>query len=123
VADASSPSGGGPGAAEPVSWLQIAQGWTVVAADGAEVGSVETVTGDKQEDIFDGLAVGTASAGLRYVPAEQVGAISAGRVTLRISGAEVAALAPFREPPKETVWRPSPPSLRTRISNWIRGPR
>ena len=32
--------------AEPVSWLVIERGWTVVAADGTEVGKVEEVVGD-----------------------------------------------------------------------------
>ena len=43
--------------ADPVSWLQIAQGWNVVASDGVIVGTVAQVEGDKQSDIFDGLAV------------------------------------------------------------------
>ena len=43
--------------ADPVSWLQIQQGWNVVASDGSSVGTVAQVEGDKQADIFDGLAV------------------------------------------------------------------
>ena len=66
---------------DPVSWLQIEQGWSVVASDGATVGTVAQVEGDKQSDIFDGLAVESAlSGGIRYVPGEQVGAIHPGEV-------------------------------------------
>jgi hypothetical protein len=32
--------------ADPVSWLQIAQGWNVVASDGVVVGTVAQVEGD-----------------------------------------------------------------------------
>jgi hypothetical protein len=37
--------------------LQIEQGWNVVTADGSLIGRVVQVAGDKQDDIFDGLAV------------------------------------------------------------------
>ena len=44
--------------ADPVSWLQIEQGWKVVASDGGSLSALSTqVEGDKQSDIFDGLAV------------------------------------------------------------------
>ena len=43
--------------ADPVSWLQIEQGWNIVTSDGVTVGTVAQVEGDKQDDIFDGLAV------------------------------------------------------------------
>ena len=46
---------------DPVSWLQIAQGWNVVTSDGVVVGTVAQVEGDKQGDIFDGLAVESRS--------------------------------------------------------------
>ena len=61
-------------ATDPVSWLQIAQGWSVVTSDGVSIGSVTQVEGDKQDDIFDGLAVQPAQPGqIVYVPGEQVG--------------------------------------------------
>lgn len=68
---------------DPVSWLLIEPGWEVVGADGASVGKVHEVLGDPEADIFDGLQV---SAGVlsetRYVPAEEVGEITEGRVQL-----------------------------------------
>jgi hypothetical protein len=113
------PPGGAAGEPDPVSWLQIAPGWQVVASDGVPIGSVESVTGDKQDDIFDGLAIEASAGGVRYVPAEQVGSIVEGTVTLRLASAEAQALEPFSPPPKETVWRPPAPSLRQRISRWF----
>ena len=57
---------------EPVSWLQIEQGWNVTTSDGVIVGTVAQIEGDKQNDIFDGLAVESRQPRqLRYVPGEQ----------------------------------------------------
>ena len=42
---------------DPVSWLMVERGWTVVNADGEKVGKVDEVLGDEQVDIFHGLLV------------------------------------------------------------------
>ena len=119
----SSEAGGGDrGAGDPVSWLQIEQGWSVVASDGLVVGTVAAIEGDKHDDIFDGLAVETGSQ-TRYLPGEQVGQIFSGRVMLRIASSEVSALDPFRAPPPETRWTPGKAPLSARLSNWFRGKR
>jgi hypothetical protein len=71
-----------PAMTDPVSWLQIGQGWNVITSDGVIVGTVAQVEGDKQSDIFDGLAVESKHpTQVRYVPGEQVGAIYSGEVT------------------------------------------
>lgn len=109
---------------DPVSWLQISQGWTVVSSDGVTVGTVAQVEGDKQSDIFDGLAVeSTEPAQVRYVPGEKVGAIYPGEVTLTLASADLDTLEPFQAPPPETTWRPGNAPLATRISNWLHGRR
>jgi hypothetical protein len=108
--------------ADPVSWLQIEQGWNVVTSDGVSVGTVAQVEGDKQTDIFDGLAVeSTQPAQIRYVPGEQVGAIYPGEVTLKIAAAETGTLEPFETPPPVTTWLPGKPSLTARLSRWLQG--
>ena len=119
----SSPPGGDNSAgADPVSWLQIEPGWNVVASGGEQVGTVLSVTGDKHDDIFDGLAIShTPSSSALYVPGEKVGLIYPGRVTLRIAAAEASSLAPFEAPPPETTWHPEAPSRMSRLSNWFRG--
>jgi sporulation protein YlmC with PRC-barrel domain len=110
--------------ADPVSWLQIAQGWDVVTTDGVSVGAVAQVEGDKQSDIFNGLAVQSSErAQILYVPGEQVGAIYPGTVTLKIASTETGSLVPFQAAPPETTWRPGTPPLTTRMSNWLRGKR
>jgi hypothetical protein len=88
-------------AGDPVAWRAIEQGWRVVDADGNVVGYVDQVTGDLNEDIFNGITVGdggTVLARARYVAAEQVGAIREGEVVLRLGAAEVGSLEPFIEP-------------------------
>ncbi len=109
---------------DPVSWLQVAQGWNVVASDGVIVGTVAQVEGDKQSDIFDGLAVQLAQPGqIRYLPGEQVGMIYPGEVSLKIASGDVGTLEPFQAPPPETKWLPGKPSVWARMSNWFRGGR
>ncbi len=121
-----SPPGAGDdrGGEDPVSWLQIEQGWSVVSSDGIALGTVAQIEGDKNDDIFDGLAVESPSSGrMLYVPGEQVGPIVPGRVTLKIGSTDFGTLKPFQPPPPETTWRPSGAPLATRLSNWLRGGR
>jgi hypothetical protein len=120
----SPPGGEGSERADPVSWLQIEPGWSVVGSDGELVGSVVSVAGDKHDDIFDGLAVSVSeSASPRYVPGERVGLIFPGRVTVRFASGDAHQLEEFEAPKPVTVWRPSAPSLGTRLTNWMRGKR
>jgi len=109
---------------DPVSWLQIEQGWKVVTSDAVLVGTVAQVEGDKQSDNFDGLAVRSdRPKEVRYVPGDQVGAIFPGEVTLKIASADAGTLEPFHAPPAQTTWHPGKASLATRISNVLRGKR
>jgi hypothetical protein len=78
----------------------IEQGWRVVDAEGNVVGYVDQITGDLNEDIFDGITIGDGGTVLtraRYVPAEQVGVIRDGEIALLIGADEVASLAPYTE--------------------------
>lgn len=109
---------------DPVSWLQIEKGWNVVTADEVLVGKVVEVTGDKHDDIFDGLAVkAEQSARVLYVPGELVAAIFPGEVTLKIASAQADTLEPFHEPPPQTTILPQKAPLGVRISTWLRGKR
>jgi len=85
---------------DPVSWFLVEHGWRVVAADGSPVGTVEEVTGDTGQDIFNGISV---SHGLlkrsKYVPAEQVAEITEGRIRLALSPEEFERLGYHEEAP------------------------
>lgn len=78
---------------DPVAWILIEGGWEVVSSDGQKVGTIDEVLADENADIFDGLAV---VPGLlkkpKYVPAERVGEIVVGRVTLELTKEEFDAL-------------------------------
>ncbi|HEY7707584.1 MAG TPA: PRC-barrel domain-containing protein [Gaiellaceae bacterium] len=98
-------------AGEPVSWLLIEPGWTVVAADGSEAGRVEEVVGDKGSDIFSGLAISSGllaglAAKARFVPAERVRSISEGRVELDLSADAVDGLDEHQPAPPPEQARP-----------------
>jgi hypothetical protein len=85
---------------DPVSWFLIEPGWKVVDAGGEEVGSVDEIVGDSSDDIFNGLSVSTSLLGRpRYVPSEQVGSITEGRIQLTLSKAEIERLSEYEEPP------------------------
>ena len=85
---------------DPVSWFMIEPGWTVVDAEGDEVGRVEDVIGDSKADIFNGLSVTTGLlGGPRYVPAESVGVITEGRIHLHLSRKQVHKLDKHEQPP------------------------
>jgi hypothetical protein len=86
--------------ADPVSWFLIEPGWKVYDAAGEEVGSVDEVIGDSSDDIFNGLSISTSLLGRpRYVASEQVGAITEGRVDLRITKDQIEHLGEYEEPP------------------------
>jgi hypothetical protein len=86
--------------ADPVSWYVIERGWEVVGSDGKTLGKVEEALGDSTLDIFDGLTVATGLLGkARYVPAELVGEIVEGRVTLTIDKEAFERLDEYHGPP------------------------
>jgi hypothetical protein len=85
---------------DPVSWFLIEPGWKVLDASGDEVGSVDEIVGDSSDDIFNGLSVSTSLLGRpRYVPSEQVGAITEGQIRLTIGKEEIDRLGEYEEPP------------------------
>ncbi len=86
--------------ADLVSWRVIERGWSVVDAEGNEVGKVDQITGDVEHDIFDGLTIGDGGTVLtraKYVPSERVVEIREGLVSLDLAAGEAAQLEPYRE--------------------------
>lgn len=86
--------------ADLVSWRVIERGWSVVDAEGNEIGKIDQITGDVEHDIFDGLTIGDGGTVLtrpKYVPAERVAEVRVGLITLDLSPQEAAQLEPYRE--------------------------
>ena len=76
---------------DPVSWMVIERGWTVVDSAGNDVGRVDEVLADEEADIFNGLHVLTGTIAARaYVPAEDIGEIVAGEVRLAVTKDELS---------------------------------
>jgi hypothetical protein len=91
---------------DPVAWQVIERGWSVLDADGKEIGKVDQVTGDVGDDIFNGITVGDGGTVLtraRYVPSEHVTAIRRGEVVLDLHAEDVARLDPYVEPVSEPL--------------------
>jgi hypothetical protein len=99
---------------DPVSWFLIETGWSVLDAEGHEVGKVTQVTGD-------GLAItSNALRSARYVPSEEVAEIVEGRVTLKLHGPDVEKLEVYTEPaPQERISSEKAP-IWLRIGDWFR---
>ena len=94
-----------PGEGDPVSWFVIEPGWKVVDAQGDEVGSVDEVVGDSSDDIFNGLSISTSLLGkARYVPSEQVGTITNGRIELTLTKDQIEHLGEFEQPATTPSW-------------------
>ncbi len=108
----------------PVSWFLIERGWKVLAADGSEIGTVDETVGDSSHDIFDGLTVKTGLVGKsKYVPAEQVGEIFEGRVTLSLSADQAQHLSEYEQPGISERVLPEGGSWWTRLLDSFRSPR
>jgi len=90
----------------PVSWLVIEPGWTVVSADGEEIGKVEEVVGDTGNDIFNGLGVSTGLLGKpKYVPSERVAEIVEREIRLDLPADALDSLEDHEPQPPSTELR------------------
>ena len=86
--------------ADLVSWRVIERGWSVVDAEGNEIGKVDQITGDVEHDIFDGLTIGDGGTVLtrpKYVPSEHVAEVREGLIALDLSPQEASQLEPYTE--------------------------
>jgi hypothetical protein len=71
---------------EPCSYLTLEEGTKVLSADGQEVGTVEHVLADEEEDIFDGLVIASAGHHL-FAEAALVDEMRARAVSLKLDAA------------------------------------
>jgi hypothetical protein len=108
---------------DPVSWFVIESGWKVVDAQGEEVGSVDEVAGDSSDDIFNGLSISTSLLGkARYVPSEQVGTITEGRVHLKLTKDQIEHLGEFEQPATSAEIQPEGAGVVRRAEAAIEAP-
>jgi PRC-barrel domain protein len=79
----------------PLTWQRTPASATVYSADGSDIGSVESVLGDEEADIFHGLAVRGSGGKVLELPAAHVKKICAGGVVTDLYPDGVAALRPY----------------------------
>ncbi len=78
-------------AGQPISYEALAVRTPVLAASGAELGTVAHVLLDDHLDLFDGIVVHTHD-GIRFIDRDQIDAITTTAVTTTLSGEQVEAL-------------------------------
>jgi hypothetical protein len=76
---------------EPISYMALEVGATVLSASGATIGTVEHVLQIPELDIFDGIAVKTEH-GLRFIDRDQISDITTTRVRCLLTDEQAAAL-------------------------------
>lgn len=80
-----------------LAWIEVEEGWRVLAADGSDVGDVEQGVGDRGADIFEGFEIDIGARPNRFVSYEHVTGIAQGHIRLDLSPDEVRALPPHHE--------------------------
>ena len=80
-----------PGPDDPVAWRYVKEGTPVHGSDGEQLGTVATMLGSDQEDIFHGIAVSPGFLGTtRVVRADDVVAMTPARVDVSLDAAAFA---------------------------------
>ena len=81
-----------------VAWIAMPYRAPVVAADGSEIGTAESLLGDENEDIFHGIVVKQRQGGkLVEIPAMRIAKITDKHVVTDLAEADIPALQPYRE--------------------------
>ncbi|HEX7301036.1 MAG TPA: PRC-barrel domain-containing protein [Solirubrobacteraceae bacterium] len=104
---------------EPISYLVLEEGTSVLSSDGEEVGHVAHVLADEQKDVFDGIVISHGLGRHSFADADQIAAIHEHGVTLTLSAAEAESLpepsenpAVMDEDPGESATSPLADKLR-----------
>ena len=79
------------GEGEPISYMALEVGTTVLSSSGAAIGTVEHVLQVPELDLFDGIAIKTQH-GLRFVDRDQIAEITTTSVRCSLSNEEAASL-------------------------------
>ena len=78
-------------AGDPIAYMALELGTTVVASDGSHIGKVAHVLSIPEEDLFDGIVVDT-DAGVRFVDRDQIAEITTTRVLCELTAEQAAGL-------------------------------
>lgn len=76
----------------PVAWTVVPRHLAVVGSDGSDLGTAESVLGDKEEDIFHGIVLRRGNGRLVEVPAERVKKMTERRVVTDLTESDAESL-------------------------------
>jgi len=113
-------------ARDPVAWRVIERGWSVLDSTRNEIGKVDSIVGDVNADIFDGITVGDGGTVLtraKYVQSEHVAQILEGQITLDLSPDDAAKLRPYAELVSEPLANLEPEAAKARSDSMTWGQR
>lgn len=81
----------------PVAWTVLRRGMNVVGADGSDIGEVEEVLGDPDDDIFHGLVIKRAGGGERVeLAAMHVRKMTDHHIVTDLDAGQAGALPAYR---------------------------
>ncbi len=81
-----------------VAWRAMPRHAPVVGADGAEIGTAETLLADEDEDIFHGIVLKRKPDGEKVeVPARRITRITTRRVVTDLGPSDAQALPAYKE--------------------------
>jgi sporulation protein YlmC with PRC-barrel domain len=97
----------------PIAYQMLDEGVPVLASDGEQVGTVESVLSAPEQDVFHGLLIKTPGHGIRFLEAASIASIHEHGVDLRIDMTAAQSLpapehaAPVfdEDPEKQQKWR------------------
>ena len=82
----------------PIAWQALPRHAQVVATDGTEIGTAESLLADQEEDIFHGIVAKRKVDGQRVeVPARRITRITTRHVITDLGPSEAEALPPYRK--------------------------
>ncbi len=82
----------------PVAWQAVPRAASVVAADGTEIGTAETMLGDLEEDIFHGVVLKRSQDGETVeLPAARVKHMTTRHVITDLAPGEALQLTPYSD--------------------------
>jgi hypothetical protein len=93
-------------AGDPISYIALEEGTEVRSRDGERIGKVAHVLADVEDDIFDGIVIGTEEGGHRFAEATLVDEIRTSAVTLTLDAAACRSLPEPSENPAAVATGP-----------------
>jgi hypothetical protein len=80
----------------PVAWTAMPDQAPVVAGDGTEIGKIDKVLGDRDDDIFHGVVIRRGDGEAIEIAAKRIKRVTAKRVITDLDADEADGMPPYR---------------------------